>query len=60
MKTEKERAEERLKNNDYMVGGLGMIRRHYDQKLVSGNYGGRVYKSSIIKRVFNKIKKLCK
>lgn len=55
---EKERANERLKNNDYPIGGLGMIRRHYDENLVSGNYSSRTYKSSVIKKVFQKIKKL--
>ena len=54
--TDKEKAQERLKNNDYMVGGLGMMRRHSDQRFVSSYYNNRVYKSSIIKKICQKIK----
>jgi len=56
MDNEIEKAKKRLENNDYIVGGLGMIRRNYDQSIVTGNYTSRFYKSSIIKMVYKKIK----
>lgn len=60
MTQEQEQAKNRVAKNEYPLGPLGIIRRNHDMCIISGNYGSRIYKSSIVKRIYKKVKQYLK